>query len=284
MTAFSSQSIDADWGSLVWEIRSVNHRYMDLVVRMPEELRSVEMQVREAVSAKIKRGKVECSLRFKPGLVHKAEIEINEPYVAALIKASQLVNKVLPQPSEVSAMDILQWPGVVKESKQDLKPVLSVVLELIKQTLDDFIRSRESEGKRLQYFIMKRRSAMVDLIEDEIRRRPEVLKAYRNKLISRLDELKAEPDMERFEQELVYITQKMDVDEELDRLQSHMEELKRVFSRKEPIGRRLDFIMQELNREANTLGSKSVDIRTTQTSVELKVLIEQMREQVQNLE
>jgi len=284
MTAFATQSIDADWGSLVWEIRTVNHRYLDMVVRMPEELRSMEMQVRELVSNKIKRGKVEFNLRFKPNQGYKSTIDINETYAAAVIKASQLVTKVLHQPTEINAMDVLKWPGVVKEPKQDLKPVMAAVIELAEQTLNDLIQSRESEGKRLEYFIMKRRESMIDLIHDEIRRRPQIVEAYRTKLTSRLDELKAEHDMDRFEQELLYLTQKMDVDEELDRLESHMEELKRIFTRKEPIGRRLDFIMQELNREANTLGSKSVDIKTTQTSVELKVLIEQMREQVQNIE
>ena len=284
MTAFSTMSIDADWGSLVWEIRSVNHRYLDTTVRMPEELRSVEMQVRELVAARVKRGKVECNLRFKPNQGYNAEITINESYASAVIKASQLVTKVLHQPSEMNAMDILKWPGIVKEPKKDLQPIFTAVLELLEKTVDDFVKCRETEGKRLQYFIMKRREAMVDLIHDEVRRKPELLEAYRNKLMSKLAELKADPDLERFEQEMVYVIQKMDIDEELDRLESHTEELKRVFSRKEPIGRRLDFIMQELNREANTLGSKSVDIKTTHTSVELKVLIEQMREQVQNIE
>ena len=284
MTAFATQSIDADWGSLVWEIRSVNHRYLDMIVRMPEELRSMEMQVRELVANKIKRGKVECNLRFKPNQSYQSSIEIDEDYAAAIIKASKLATKVLHQSTEINAMDVLKWPGVVKEPKQDLQPVLTAVVELAKQTVDDLLQSRGSEGERLQHFILKRRDAMVDLINDEINRRPQIVEAYRKKLMSRLQELKAEPDMDRFEQELMYLTQKMDVDEELDRLASHMEELNKIFSREEPIGRRLDFIMQELNREANTLGSKSVDIKTTQTSVELKVLIEQMREQVQNIE
>ena len=284
MTAFATKSMEAEWGTLVWEIRSVNHRYLDVVVKMPEELRSMEKQVRDLISAKVNRGKVECNLRFKPDKSHNAEILINESYASAVIRASQQVTKALHQSTDMNAMDILKWPGVVKEPKQDLAPVLEEVVELASQTVEDLLQGRESEGKRLEYFIMKRREAMIDLIHDEIRRRPEVVEGYRKKILSRLQELEAEPDMDRFEQELLYITQKMDVEEELDRLQSHMEELKRIFSRKEPIGRRLDFIMQELNREANTLGSKSVDIKTTQASVELKVLIEQMREQVQNVE
>lgn len=284
MTAFSSKSMDYKWGSLVWEIRSVNHRYLDVMVKIPEELRSLEMQVREQVAGKIKRGKVECALRFKAKLGHNSEVVVNEVYAAAVIKATQVVSKILHQPTELNPMDILNWPGVVNEPEQDLKHVNEVAMDLFDQALDDLVANRESEGKRLQYMIMKRREAMVDHVTEEIRRRPEIVKAYREKMLSKIEDLKADPDMDRFEQELAYIAQKMDVDEELDRLESHLSELKSIFTRNEPIGRRLDFLMQEMNREANTLGSKSVDIKTTQISVELKVLIEQMREQVQNIE
>ncbi len=284
MTAFASKSMDYVWGSLVWEIRSVNHRYMDMMVRIPEELRSMEMKVREMATEKIKRGKLECTLRFKPKAGMASELVVNEPYALAVLKATQVVSKVLHQPSEVNPMDVIKWPGVVMEPERDLKHIMESAMDLLRQAIDELVEHRESEGKRLQYMIMKRREAMVDLVHDEIRRHPDIVKDFREKLLAKVKELKAEPDMDRFEQELVYLVQKMDVDEELDRLESHIEELKRIFARNEPIGRRLDFIMQELNREANTLGSKSVDIKSTQTSVELKVLIEQMREQVQNIE
>jgi len=284
MTAFASKSMDYKWGSLVWEIRSVNHRYLDLMVRIPEELRSMEMKVRELAAEKIKRGKLECTLRFKPNVGHASELVVNEPYAIAVLKATQIVSKTLHQPSEVNPMDVIKWPGVVMEPERDLKHISESAFDLLKQAIDELVKNRESEGKRIQYMILKRREAMIDLVHDEIRRRPEIVADFRKKLLSRVKDLKAEPDMDRFEQELVYLVQKMDVDEELDRLESHIEELKRIFSRNEPIGRRLDFIMQELNREANTLGSKSVDIKSTQISVELKVLIEQMREQVQNVE
>ena len=284
MTAFASKSMDYDWGSLVWEIRSVNNRYMEMMVRIPEELRSVEMKVREMLAEKIKRGKLECTLRFKPKLGLASELVVNEPYAIAILKATRVVSKVLHQSSEVNPLEVIKWPGVIKEPETDLKPVMDAAIDLLQQAINDLVENRESEGKRLQYMVMKRREAMVDLVHDEIRRRPKIVEGFRKKLLARVHELKAEPDMERFEQELVYLVQKMDVDEELDRLESHIEELKRIFQRKEPIGRRLDFIMQELNREANTLGSKSIDINSTQTSIELKVLIEQMREQVQNIE
>ena len=284
MTAFSSKTKEDEWGTLVCEIRSVNHRYLELVVRMPEELRSMEGQVRELITGRIKRGKVECNFRFKLGHAQEADIHINQDLAVSVINASKQATKVLHQSSEINAMDVLKWPGVVIAAEKDLQPVLQALIDLVSNTMDDFIQTRETEGEGLAALIMQRRDNMMALIKDEKTRRPQLIEAYRKKMRARLDELKVEPDMDRFEQELLYLTQKMDIDEELDRLDVHVEELKNIFSRNEPVGRRLDFIMQELNREANTLGSKSVDIKTTQTSVELKVLIEQMREQVQNIE
>jgi uncharacterized protein (TIGR00255 family) len=284
MTAFARSTDEQDWGSLVWEIRSVNHRYLDVAIRMPEELRSIEMQIREKVAEKIKRGKLECVLRFNPSAAHVSALNINEKFAKAVVDACKKVDAKSHQPSEINPMDVLRWPGVVDEPERDLQPVLQATLQLLQATVDELVESREREGQRLQQLILQRNQAMRDIVAEERKRRPEIITAYREKLLARLEELRASPDMDRFEQELVYLTQKMDVDEELDRLQSHFSELEQVFERNEPVGRRLDFIMQEFNREANTLGSKSVDIRTTQASVELKVLIEQMREQVQNIE
>jgi len=284
MTAFARQTDEQDWGSLAWEIRSVNHRYLDVSIRMPEELRSIEMQVREKVAEKIKRGKLECVLRFNPSAAHVSELRINEKFAKAVVDACKKVDAKSHQPSEINPMDVLRWPGVVEEPKQDLQPVLQAALDLLPAAVDELVDNREREGERLQQVVLQRNQAMREIVEQERQRRPQIIQAYREKLRARLDDLKASPDMDRFEQELVYLTQKMDVDEELDRLTSHFSELEQVFQRNEPLGRRLDFIMQEFNREANTLGSKSVDIKTTQASVELKVLIEQMREQVQNIE
>lgn len=284
MTAFARQSDEQAWGALVWEIRSVNHRYLDVFVKIPEELRSLEMQVREAVARYLNRGKVEVALRYKANASLDSGIVVNEELVSALVKGCQVVNKKLHQPSDLNLMDVLRWPGVVEEPEHDLKPVLQAAMDLLEKTLIELVKVRESEGQRMESMVLQRRLALVEIVAKERSRRPQIIQAQREKILARLAELKAEPNMDRFEQELVYLTQKMDVDEELDRLDSHFQELVDIFKRDEPIGRRLDFIMQELNREANTLGSKSVDITTTQASVELKVLIEQMREQVQNIE
>lgn len=284
MTAFARTSMTEEFGSLVWEVRSVNHRYLDINTRIPEDLRAIEIAVREKVSAVLKRGKIECALRFKSVSTHTTDLHVNESMAKALLKACQVVNKQLHQPSELNPMEILRWPGVVEEPEQDLQPVSKAALELLDATLKELVANRQREGVRLEEMVLQRKQAMQEIVNQERARRPEILKAYREKMLARLEELKANPDMDRFEQELAYIAQKMDVDEELDRLNSHFKEMADVFKRDEAIGRRLDFIMQELNREANTLGSKSVDMNSTQASVDLKVLIEQMREQIQNIE
>jgi len=284
MTAFARTSTTQDFGSLVWEVRSVNHRYLDVSTRIPEDLRAIEIAVREKVSSVLKRGKVECALRFRAASGHTSDIQVNEPLAKAVLEACKVVVKRLHQPSEMNAMDVLRWPGVVEQPEQDLQPVSKAALELLDETLNELVENRQREGARLEEMVLQRKEAMQQIVNQEQQRRPEILKAYREKMLARLEELKANPDMDRFEQELAYIAQKMDVDEELDRLNSHFKEMTDVFNRDEAIGRRLDFIMQELNREANTLGSKSVDINSTQASVDLKVLIEQMREQIQNIE
>ena len=289
MTAFATLSDQQDWGTLVWEIRSVNHRYLDVSLRMPDDFRGLEMTVRERIAAKMQRGKIDCTLRFKSTAELTANIIVNESLAQAVISACQIINTKLHQPSEINPMDILRWPGVVNEGERDTQTVSQAALKLLDKLLGEFIACREREGERLLTLIKQRCTAMAEVVTREIARRPQVAKAFRDKLLLRVKELQQgdsqiSADMTRFEQELAYLVQKMDVDEELDRLQSHFAELNDIFTRKEAIGRRLDFIMQELNREANTLGSKSVDMQTTQASVELKVLIEQMREQIQNIE
>jgi len=284
MTSFSRCSDEQEWGTLVWEIRSVNHRYLDAIIKLPEELRSLENVLRKQMAESIKRGKVECGLRFYPAENQQTEIRVNQSYADAILKACQQVGKKLHQPSEMDVLEVLKWPGVIIEPEADLKPVMDAAKTLFDAALNDLITSRKSEGQRLQAFIEERCQAMKEIVLSERNRRPQLIEQARQKLLNRLEELNAEYDKDRFEQELVYIAQKMDVDEELDRLQSHFAEIETIFKRNEPVGRRLDFLMQELNREANTLGSKSTDIETTQASVELKVLIEQMREQVQNIE
>jgi uncharacterized protein (TIGR00255 family) len=247
-------------------------------------MRSHETRYREMVNAHLARGKVECSLRFKPEVAIENGIEINEQFSKSLAKVCQQLNDILHQPSEVNAIDFLKWPGVIKETAQDMKPMLDASAELLESALKELIANRESEGERLREILLQRCTSMQALVATVRTQLPEIKQTYREKLLARLQELKAEPDMERLEQELVHLAQKMDVDEEIDRLESHIKELALVLDREEAVGRRLDFLMQELNREANTLGSKSIDIKTTQVSVELKVLIEQMREQIQNIE
>lgn len=284
MTAFSRSADEQAWGSLVWEIRSVNHRYLDVIIKLPEDLRSIENTVRTHLTKSVKRGKIECNLRYRSGNNQPVEVHINEANADAILKACQLISKRLHQPSEMNVLEVLKWPGVVDESETDLKPVVDVAQSLFEVALKELCEARQSEGGRLQEMIETRCTAMKEIVSTERSRRPQLLKQTREKLLQRVEELSVSHDKDRFEQELAYIAQKMDVDEELDRIESHFVEIEKIFKRNEPVGRRLDFIMQELNREANTLGSKSTDIETTQASVELKVLIEQMREQVQNIE
>ena len=284
MTAFARKADEQSWGMLVWELRTVNHRYLDINLRLPEELRAIEMPVREKIGGILSRGKVDCSLRYKAAAGQTPEVIINEDFVSAILNACQVVTKKLHQPSEMNPFEILRWPGVVQEPEQDLQPVMQAAINLLQQTLLELSENRQREGERLKAIMLQRRDAMIEVVAEERKRRPEIAQLQREKLLARVKELQAAPDMDRFEQELAFLAQRMDVDEELDRLDIHFKEIDNIFKRNEPIGRRLDFIMQELNREANTLGSKSVDIRTTQASVELKVLIEQMREQVQNIE
>jgi uncharacterized protein (TIGR00255 family) len=284
MTGFARCQSKHAFGTLTWELRTVNHRYLEISLRIPEEMRSHETRYREMVNTHLARGKVECNLRFKPEMVIESGIEIDQEFSRSLAKVCQQLNDILHQPSEVNAIDFLKWPGVIKETAQDMKPILDASEQLLTTALNELIANRESEGERLRETLLQRCDSMQELVTTVRAQLPEIQQAYREKLLARLQELKAEPDMDRLEQELVYLAQKMDVEEEIDRLESHIKELALVLKRDEAVGRRLDFIMQELNREANTLGSKSVDIKTTQASVELKVLIEQMREQVQNIE
>lgn len=284
MTAFANGSEQYDWGTLTWEIRSVNHRYLDINLRLPDELRTLEMSVRELIAKCVQRGKLDCTLRFKTTSPAAIQIQVNETLAQAVINAGQVINKKLHQPSEMNPLDILRWPGVVHEPERDMQTISQSAIKLFNKTLAEFIACREREGERLLQIIQQRCTAMADVVAREKQRRPDVIKTSREKMQQKITELATSIEANRFEQEVALLIQKMDVDEELDRLTSHFAEIRDIFSRNESVGRRLDFIMQELNREANTLGSKSVDMATTQASVELKVLIEQMREQIQNIE
>ncbi len=284
MTAFARIQQSLDDGELIWEIRSVNHRFLELNFKMPEDFRASETRFREILQHRLKRGKVECFLRFNANIQQSAGIAVNPQQAKSLVKACQQINDLLHQPSEVDPMEVLQWPGVVQESKLDMKPVLSASEASLNKALDDLIANREREGERMRELILQRCEAIQKIVKKTRKKMPEIQQRYQQKLHERLDALDIEVNQDRLEQELVHLAQKMDVDEELDRLDSHLQELSDVLNRDEAVGRRLDFLMQELNREANTLGSKSADISSTNASVELKVLIEQMREQIQNIE
>jgi uncharacterized protein (TIGR00255 family) len=284
MTAFARQETDIDQGALSWEIRSVNHRYLEISVRLPEELRAVESAVRERINARLGRGKVDCACRYRKEAAEAAPVVLDEDNLARLLDACQVVNARLPQAAALNAVELLRWPGVVREQVVDTGPLQNSALALLDRTLDELVASREREGEQIRDLLTRRCEAMSELVARARDLLPEIRSALRAKLQARLAELDTPADPYRLEQELVFLVQKLDVDEELDRLGGHIEEVRRVLDRKEPVGRRLDFLMQELNREANTLGSKSAAAETTTISVELKVLIEQMREQVQNAE
>lgn len=284
MTAFARVQQNLDEGALIWEIRSVNHRYLELHLKMPDDFRVYEVRFRELLQQRLKRGKLECYLRFNANVIQDEAININQQQAKTLVSACQEINNILHQPSEVNPMDVLQWPGVVQESKLDMKTVLEASLTSLNTALDELIANREREGERLHGLLTQRCDAIQKIVDQTRTNIPEIQSRYQQRLRDRLDEIKIDVNSDRLEQELVHLAQKMDVDEELDRLDCHLKEMSDVLSRDEAVGRRLDFLMQELNREANTLGSKSADISSTNASVDLKVLIEQMREQIQNIE
>lgn len=284
MTAFARQEADTEYGSLAWEIRSLNHRYLELGIRLPEELRAMESAVRERVNARLGRGKVECSCRFRPAATGAVPVEVDRENLERVLAACEEVSSRLPQAVPLNPLELLRWPGVVREETIDAGPLMKAALALLDKTLDELLLSRECEGEQIKSILLQRCEDMSKLVIQARTCLPEIRAGLREKLETRLAGIDVDADPGRLEQELAIQLQKIDVDEEMDRLESHIGEVRRVLNRKEPVGRRLDFLMQELNREANTLGSKSVVTETSNISVELKVLIEQLREQVQNVE
>lgn len=284
MTAFSRREAISEFGVLIWELRSVNHRYLDISLRLPEELRVLEPDVRECISKWLGRGKLDCSLNYIPTTDKNISVKVNANLAQQIISASAEVGYMLHESVPPRTMDILRWPGVLELEKQDLASTRLTAIELLKEALDELVAVRKREGEQLAELIIQRCDAMQMAVERVKTLMPGVLNAVRSRLLGRLREISEDLEQERLEQEMVLLAQRLDVDEEMDRLNTHIDEVKRVLTRSEPVGRRLDFLMQELNREANTLASKSNDVETTSIAVELKVLIEQMREQVQNIE
>ena len=283
MTGFARVEKQSVVGALVLELRSVNHRYLDISFRMPEELRAFETQLRERLQQKLARGKIECNLRYEPSS-GTTEVLVNEDAVRALLDAVKKTEDIMSNAARISALEILRWPGVIQEPSPDENALAALLLETVDEGLERLLEMRAREGRRMAELLRQRLDGIEVIAAKVRRRRPEVVAAMREKLEARLAQLDVDADPGRLEQEMAMIAQKLDVDEELDRLDAHVKAAREVLDRDEPVGRRLDFLMQEFNREANTLGSKSADAETTEAAVELKVLIEQMREQVQNIE
>jgi uncharacterized protein (TIGR00255 family) len=284
MTGFARAEASAGWGSLAWELRAVNHRYLEAGFRLPEELRVCETAFRQQVAERLKRGKVDCSLRLAWEDAGSRELALDLELATRLGEAASRVGERIEGMRPPSAIDVLRWPGVVREQERDLEPVAKLAEATLERALAELEASRAREGERLAVLVSERLDG-VGAISAEIRGLlPDIRAALQNRMLERLGQIAVSADPQRFEQELVLQLTRIDVDEELDRLDSHVVEARRILVADGANGRRLDFLMQEFNREANTLGSKSVDTRTTRAAVELKVLIEQMREQVQNVE
>ncbi|QHQ40651.1 YicC family protein [Microbulbifer hydrolyticus] len=281
MTAFGRAEVNYSTGTAVWEMRSVNHRYLEPHFRLPEAARALESKLRETLRKNLSRGKVEMTLNLKASSGEVAGIEINQALVNELVKAAQ---QVATESQPLNPLEVLKWPGVIAEPETDAEEQASAILDGFKQALKQVVENREREGAELAGFIEARLAGINEQVTTVRALLPQILQNQREKLKTRLEELLEEIDKDRIEQEIALLAQKADVDEELDRLDAHITETRRVLKNGGPIGRRLDFLMQEFNREANTLSSKAVVTDTTQAAVELKVLIEQMREQVQNIE
>lgn len=288
MTAFARVQNSNESGQIVWEVKSVNHRYLEPGFKLPEDFKQLEPEIRQRVGKFLRRGKVDFSLRYQLNTSDNVSISLNESLVKQLRTVEQQVLKIVHEGHSLSVADILRWPGVVDESDRDFSNLQKLAIESIDEALQQLVDNRIREGEAIHQMLESRCTKITEIVEKVQARRPQVLEAMRAKWSHQLNEKLSQwseaTDGGRLEQELVMLAQKIDVEEELDRLHTHVEEVLKVLKRDEAVGRRLDFLMQELNREANTLSSKSQDSETTRYAVDLKVLIEQMREQVQNIE
>ncbi len=283
MTAFARNTIEFSWGSMTCELRSVNHRFLETGFRLPETLRDIEMPLREIARKKLKRGKVDCGIQVSfnsNDASVNADLELAKRYIDIAEKVAGKISN----PAPISPLDIMRWPGILKDQHLEPEILHAAAIQAYSETADQLLEGRQREGDKLAEMIEQRLAGIekqVDIVRSHL---PDILSQQRARLSEKLSELKSQLDEERLEQEMIIIANRADVDEELDRLEAHISEIRLVLKSTDAIGRRLDFLMQELNREANTLGSKSIAGVTTQASVELKVLVEQMREQIQNIE
>ncbi|AVF36554.1 YicC/YloC family endoribonuclease [Rahnella sikkimica] len=283
MTAYARREIKGDWGSAAWELRSVNQRYLETYIRLPEQFRSLEPVIRERIRARLTRGKVECNLRFDLDPGAQSTLQLNEKLAKQLVEAAQWV-KMQSDEGEINPLEVLRWPGVMLAEEQDLDAISTELLLALDTALDDFISARESEGAALKTMIEQRLDGVSGEVLKVRAQMPNILQWQRERLVSKLEDAQVQLENTRLEQELVLMAQRIDVAEELDRLEAHVKETHKIMKKEEAVGRRLDFMMQEFNRESNTLASKSINADVTTSAIELKVLIEQMREQIQNIE
>lgn len=283
MTAYARREIKGEWGSAAWELRSVNQRYLETYIRLPEQFRSLEPVVRERIRNRLTRGKIECNLRFELDPRAQGSLIMNERLAKQLVEAAKWV-KMQSDEGEINPVDILRWPGVMAAEEQDLDAISAELMQALEGALDDFIAARESEGNALKALIEQRLAGVSAEVAKVRAHMPNILQWQREKLVSKLEDAQVQLENNRLEQELVLMAQRVDVAEELDRLEAHVKETYKILNKQEAVGRRLDFMMQEFNRESNTLGSKSINSDVTAAAIELKVLIEQMREQIQNIE
>ena len=283
MTAYARREIKGEWGSAAWELRSVNQRYLETYIRLPEQFRSLEPVIRERIRARLTRGKVECNLRFELDPSAQSSLLLNEKLAKQLVEAANWV-KMQSDEGEINPIDVLRWPGVMSAQEQDLDAISAQLMQALDGALDDFITARESEGTALKALIEQRLDGVSGEVSKVRAQMPNILQWQRERLVSKLEEAQVQLESTRLEQELVLMAQRIDVSEELDRLEAHVKETYNILKKKEAVGRRLDFMMQEFNRESNTLASKSINADVTNSAIELKVLIEQMREQIQNIE
>jgi len=285
MTGFARVEKQYEFGRLSWELRSVNHRFLEVSLRLPEEFRAQEPALRERLGHHVARGKIDGSLRFQPAAgTGGGRTDLNRELVTRLLDLHAEVGKLAGSDQPADLASVLRWPGVVQEQLPDPEPLHQAALELLEEAVGELAAARQREGQALAAALEERLDGVARWALDIREWLPEIREGLRQRMLDRVTDLPQPLDPGRLEQEVAIQAQKMDVDEELDRLAAHVEETRRTLSRDEPVGRRLDFLMQEFNRESNTLSSKSVDVRTSQAAVELKVLIEQMREQVQNVE
>lgn len=284
MTAFARQQFAAEWGNVTWEIKSVNQRFLEPNFRMPESFRHLEFELRNVLRKRLNRGKLDCTLRIEMNPKHAGRMKLDQEMAQQLLTAHEELQVLAQDNQSADLVQLMRWPGLLQQEETDTNTMEKDVKQAFSQAVEQLIEVRQREGEALAATIEQRLKGISEEVAQVQQQMPDVIKWQRERIINRFEEAKVELDQERLEQEMVFLAQKVDVAEEIDRLNTHVTECLRLIKEKGPVGRRLDFLMQEFNREANTLGSKSINADITSSSVEIKVLIEQMREQVQNIE